>query len=139
VADAIHSERVSTILVAKPPLGKTEALYFYLGDMSKVGQIRKRIRSWRIPKILLNRYVFTLFVFLIWMAFFDQNNLFVQQERLATLRDAKQKIEFYERETEKTEIQLKELMSSDQTLEKFAREKYYMKKPNEDVFVIVRE
>lgn len=107
--------------------------------MSKVGQIRKRIRSWRIPKILLNRYVFTLFVFLIWMAFFDQNNLFVQQERLATLRDAKQKIEFYERETEKTEIQLKELMSSDQTLEKFAREKYYMKKPNEDVFVIVRE
>lgn len=107
--------------------------------MSKIGNIRKRIKNWRIPRVLLNRYVFSLFVFLVWMTFFDQNNLFVQQERLSTLRDARQKIEFYEKETEKTEVQLEELMSSDQTLEKFAREKYYMKKPNEDVFVIVRE
>lgn len=107
--------------------------------MSKIGHIRKRIKNWRIPAILLNRYVFTFFVFITWMTFFDQNNVFIQYERFKTLKDTRQKIDFYEKETEKTEAQLQELISSPKTLEKFAREKYYMKKQQEDVFVIVRE
>jgi cell division protein FtsB len=73
------------------------------------------------------------------MTFFDQNNLLVQRDRFQTLQDARHKIHFYQDETEVTKIQLDELMTDQQTLEKFARETYYMKKPDEDVFVIVRK
>ena len=49
------------------------------------------------------------------------------------------KIDFYKQETANTQAQLYDLMTNETTLEKFAREKYCMKKPNEDVFVIVEE
>jgi cell division protein FtsB len=60
-------------------------------------------------------------------------------ERYRALQDARQKMEYYQEETIKTAELLDELMTNDVTLEKFAREKYYMKKPNEDVFVIVKK
>ncbi|MBK7108785.1 MAG: septum formation initiator family protein [Bacteroidetes bacterium] len=85
-----------------------------------------------------NKFVFTGFVFIIWMSFFDQNNLLVQIDRLQALNEAKGKADYYLEETEVAKQQLKELLTNEQTLEKFAREKYYMKKPNEDVFVIVK-
>jgi cell division protein DivIC len=107
--------------------------------MSGIQDFRNKLRKWRVPSFLLNKYVFTTFIFLIWMIFFDQNNAFVQMERYRELQDARQKMEYYQEETVKTAELLDELMTNDVTLEKFAREKYYMKKPNEDVFVIVKK
>lgn len=102
-------------------------------------KVRKRIRAWKVPVAFRNKYVFTAFIFIAWMLFFDQNNFFVQMERYDALRDAKNKAEYYLEETEIAKQQLNELLTNDRTLEKFAREKYYMKKANEDVFVIVND
>lgn len=101
-------------------------------------KLRNRIRTWKVPAVFRNKFVFTGFVFVIWMAFFDQNNLLVQTERLRALHEAESKAEYYLEETEIARKQLNELLTNEQTLEKFAREKYYMKKPNEDVFVIMK-
>ncbi len=98
---------------------------------------RERIKSWQIPKILLNKYFFAFFVFAVWMTFFDQNNVFIQMNRLKDLQAAVSQTRYYVEETKKTKQQLDELKYSQKALEEYAREKYYMKKPDEDVFVIV--
>jgi len=103
----------------------------------EVQSFRERIQAWRIPKLLLNKYLFTFFVFAVWMTFFDRNNVFVQIGRLSDLHEANSKQHFYISETKKAAVQLNALMYDQKALEKFAREKYYMKKPDEDVFVIV--
>ena len=100
---------------------------------------RQRMKRWKVPSILLNKYVFTLFVFGVWMTFFDQNNFIRQYHRFHDLSAARGQTSYYIKETEKTKKQLTELLSNQYALEKFAREKYYMKKPNEDVFVIVEK
>jgi len=55
------------------------------------------------------------------------------------LATAKSKTRYYVTETKKADVQLDELKSDMNALEKFAREEYYMKKPNEDVFVIIEK
>lgn len=102
-------------------------------------KVRRRIRLWKVPAAFRNKYVFTGFVFIVWMMFFDQNNVIVQMGRLHALQDARSKAEYFKAETEVAKQQLNELMTNERTLEKFAREQYYMKKPNEDVFVIVKD
>ncbi len=105
----------------------------------KFTSYRQRIKTWRIPKILRNKYIFTIFVFGVWMTFFDQNNIFVQYGRYHDLKEAENESDYYIVETKKTKVQLDELLTNESSLEKYAREKYYMKKPNEDVFVIVKK
>ncbi|MBC8046950.1 MAG: septum formation initiator family protein [Fimbriimonadaceae bacterium] len=107
--------------------------------MISIKNIRERIRLWNVPKFFRNKFVFTFFIFIAWMLFFDQNNFFVQFGRMQDLRSAKQKKEFYETETKTIQQQITALLNDKRSLEKFAREKYYMKKPNEDVFVIVEK
>ena len=105
--------------------------------LKKVIAFRTRVRTWKIPAILLNRYVFTTFIFAVWMFFFDQNNFFTQMKRYHSLRDARNKTAYFKEQTVQTGDELNKLLSNTQSLEKFAREKYYMKKPDEDVFVIL--
>jgi cell division protein FtsB len=75
--------------------------------------------------------------FLVWMIFFDRNDLFSQYEYRKQVNKLKQERDFYKKETDQVNKELDELTSNPQKLEKFAREKYLMKKDNEDVFVIV--
>jgi len=71
------------------------------------------------------------------MVFFDQES-FIEQYRLSqTLRGLESQKEFYIEEIEKNEITIELLETDSSALEKFAREKYYMKKDNEEVFVII--
>lgn len=107
--------------------------------MMSVKTIRERIQQWNVPKFFLNKFVFTFFIFAVWIVFFDQNNMFVQYHRLHDLRESKSKKAYYDAETEKLQAQLAQLLTDKKSVEKFAREKYYMKKPDEDVFVIVRK
>jgi cell division protein FtsB len=73
------------------------------------------------------------------MLFFDQENFIEQYKLSQTLGNLRDKKEFYESETAKNEINIKKLETDTAWLEKFAREKYFMKKKDEDVFVIIRE
>jgi cell division protein FtsB len=72
------------------------------------------------------------------MIFFDKNDLLSRYEYHQQVEKLKQERDFYEKETNKVTKDLDELTSNPQKLEKFAREKYLMKKDNEDVFVVVR-
>ncbi|GAB4252363.1 MAG: hypothetical protein Kow0079_07070 [Vicingaceae bacterium] len=93
----------------------------------------------KIPVWAKNKYVLTLFSFGIWVAFFDQNNLFTQYQFKNELKKLEKDRDFYKQEIEKTEYELYNLTTNPKTLEKFARENYLMKKDNEEVFVFVVE
>lgn len=73
------------------------------------------------------------------MMFFDRNDLLSQYEYRSQLNKLKDEKEFYIKETLQVKTDLTELTTNKQRLEKFAREKYLMKKDNEDVYVIIRE
>ena len=93
----------------------------------------------RLFDLIKNKFFLATVAFVIWMIFFDKNDLFSQYEYHQQLTKLKQEQQFYKAETEKVNKDLDELTSDKAKLEKFAREKYLMKKDNEDIFVIVHE
>jgi len=92
---------------------------------------------WR--KYLHNKYFYTGFIFLVWMLFFDQESFVTQYQLNQTLNDLQNKKDYYQEETENNLNIIEKLETDTAWLEKFAREKYFMKKDNEEVFVIIRE
>jgi len=93
----------------------------------------------RAFNLIKNKYLIAGIAFLTWMLFFDRNDLMSQYEYRQQLHKLEAEKEFYLTETEKTVKDLSELTTDRSKLEKFAREKYLMKKENEDVFVIIKE
>ena len=93
----------------------------------------------RLLNLFRNKYFLVTAAFAVWMIFFDRNDLFSQYEYHQQVSKLKQERDFYQKETAKVHQDLDELTSNKAKLEKFAREKYLMKKDNEDVFVIVPE
>lgn len=73
------------------------------------------------------------------MTFFDENNFIRQYHRISELNSVQRKTSYYVKETEKAKKQLYSLKTNQNALERFAREEYYMKKPNEDVYIILEE
>jgi len=92
----------------------------------------------RLLSLFRNKYFVVTVAFTVWMVFFDKNDLFSQYQYHSQLSKLKHERDFYQKETDKVHQELNELTTNKETLEKFAREKYLMKKDNEDVFVIVK-
>jgi len=93
----------------------------------------------RLIDLLKNKFFLVTVAFVIWMIFFDKNDLLSQYQYRQEVSKLKTERDFYKKESEKVTKDLDELNSDPQRLEKFAREKYLMHKDNEDVFVIVKE
>ena len=93
----------------------------------------------KIPPYLKNKYSLTLIVFGIWMLLFDQNNLIMQFQNKWELWEMEDERAYYEEEIKHTKKDLEELTTDMGNLERFAREKYLMKRDNEEVFVFVEE
>jgi len=75
-------------------------------------------------------------VLAVWLTFFDQNN-FVYQYRLAKqIDELKSEKVFYEEEIQKLKAQREALSNDEEMLEKYAREEFLMKKPEEDLFLL---
>ena len=91
----------------------------------------------RLLELLRNKYFLAVVAFTVWMLFFDKNDMLSQYEYRVQVNKLQQEKDFYTKETASVKKDLKELDSNLNTAEKFAREKYFMKKDNEDVFVIV--
>ena len=87
---------------------------------------------------MTNIYVLLLTAFLIWMFFFDTNSLLIQSELQDQIKVLEAEKTFLEGAIKKDRALLNEL-SSKEALEKFARERYLLKKKNEDVFIIQYE
>lgn len=98
---------------------------------------QKRIRF--IPPFFRSVYFVAGVFFTVWMCFFDENNFITQYRRHAELSDLLEKKDYYVEQIAKTDKEYKELTTNPETQEKFAREHYWMKRDNEDVFVIVEE
>lgn len=92
-----------------------------------------------LPKWLKNKYTYVTFAFILYLLFFDQHNLISQYKLRAELNELEQSKEWYLEQIEQTRSDLDELLTDDEQLEKFAREKYLMKKDGEEIFVIVHE
>lgn len=92
---------------------------------------------YKLPKWVRNRYFLTLLAFLVYMLFFDRHDIISQLQLRGELGKLEENKEYYKKQIDQTTQDLEELLTNKQNLEKFAREKYLMKKPDEDVFVIV--
>lgn len=93
----------------------------------------------RLPKRLTNIYFICTVAFVVWMVAIDENNVVNQYRKHAELSALLEKKKFYLQQITETQKQLSELTTNPATQEKFAREHYWMKRDNEDVYVIVRK
>jgi cell division protein DivIC len=93
----------------------------------------------KLPPALRNFYIVTGLCFFIWMLFLDSNDLISRFKMTNKVRSLENEKEFYQEKIAEVEKDRKELMTNKELLEKFAREKYLMKKETEDIFIIQEE
>jgi cell division protein FtsB len=89
--------------------------------------------------LVKNKYILSAILFLVWISFFDSNNLISRYKYNQELNDLIAKKEYYKSEIEKNKADMHALMSNRNNLEKFARETYLMKKDDEEIFIIIRD
>lgn len=89
-----------------------------------------------IPAWLRNKYLITGIGFIIWMLFIDRNDLPTQWKRVKELKTLQQSEKNMDKQISDTKQELELLKTNPSTLEKYAREKYMMKRDNEDLYII---
>ena len=90
-------------------------------------------------KILKNKYLIALVIFLLIVLFIDDNNFIERFSLINEKSELKTQVEFYEHKIKESNRKLEELKTDSSSLEKFAREEYFMKKENEDIYIITDE
>ena len=90
----------------------------------------------KLPPAFRNFYIVTGLCFLVWMLFLDSNDLISRFKLGAKLRNLDREKAYYQEKIADVEKDRHELMTDRELLEKFAREKYLMKKETEDIFII---
>ncbi len=98
----------------------------------------KSLRKKKWFSILTNIYVLVLTVFVVWMIFFDTNSLLIHLELKREIKKLEKQKEFLQEEIQKDK-EVMERLSDPVELEKFAREQYYLKKKDEEIFIIEYE
>ena len=88
-------------------------------------------------KYLMNKYFITIFLFLVWMSFFDNTSWLVIRDLNREINKYEEQLDFYKNEYEKNDQFYKKLMLNKSEKEKYARENYFMKKRNEEIFILV--
>lgn len=97
----------------------------------KLSKLRKK----RWFKTTSNRYLLIGVLFIVWMTFFDTNSFLIQRELNKEIKSLEANTKFYSNEIQ-TDLDFIESMSDIEQIEKYAREKYYLKKDNEEIFLI---
>ena len=93
----------------------------------------------KLPKPLRNKYLILFLFFILWVVFIDDYNLINQSKIKNTVNDLNIQKEFYISEIKSDSTELYKLQNDPAEQEKFAREKFLMKKENEDIFIIREE
>jgi cell division protein DivIC len=91
----------------------------------------------KIPPFLRNKYILTTIIFILWLLLLDSNNLISRYKEMKNLKKLKSDREFYVKRIDEDKRKLYELKTDNRNLEKFAREQYRMKKPDEDLYIIL--
>ena len=98
----------------------------------------KEIRKKKWFSILTNIYILILTVFVVWMIFFDTNSLLIHMELKKEINKLEKQKEFLKDEIKKDK-EIIDRLSDPEELEKFAREQYYLKKKDEEIYIIEYE
>lgn len=93
----------------------------------------------KLLSVFKNKYLLTIIALAVWVIFFDKNDLRTQIELRKEVKQLEEERNYYAHEIEGFTADMHDLTTNPKTLEKFAREKYYMKRDNEEIFVIVEE
>jgi hypothetical protein len=89
--------------------------------------------------MFISKYLIALLAFMVWIVFFDDNNLRQHHKNLQELGQLEEQVAFYKHKIEADNIKLLEIQTNNENLEKFSREHIFMKKADEDIYVIVEE
>ncbi|MEY3946393.1 MAG: hypothetical protein RJB03_1099 [Bacteroidota bacterium] len=90
----------------------------------------------KIVRLFKNKFLIATVFFVVWMMFFDHNNIFLHVQYRNELNDLKKSKEYYKEQIGKTRKEVELFKTNPKWMEKVAREQYLMKRDNEDVFVI---
>jgi cell division protein FtsB len=93
----------------------------------------------RLLNFIKNKFFLASLAFIVWMVFFDRNDMASQLDYRSKVQKLEEEKDFYTKEIAKAGKDLDELTTNPDRLEKFARERYYMRRDNEDVYVVVDE
>ncbi|MGZ4035520.1 MAG: FtsB family cell division protein [Bacteroidia bacterium] len=93
----------------------------------------------KVISIFKNKYFLTVISLTIWVIFFDKNDLKTQIDLRKQVKQLTEERNYYAKEIQGITSDINELYTNPKTLEKFAREKYLMKRDNEDIFVLVEQ
>ena len=86
--------------------------------------------------VIRNKYMIALIAFIVLMLFIDRNDFFAQLDRRHKLNALLESKQYYQQQIDQTKKNLADLQNNSAALEKYAREKFLLKKDNEDVFVV---
>ena len=103
-----------------------------------MGKKKKSFFKLLIP-VIWNKYFIATAAVIVWITFFDKDDLLSQHQLRQKLNQLRTEEKYYQTEIEKNKNDMNELRTNPATLEKFAREKYLMKKDNEEIFAIVKD
>ena len=92
-----------------------------------------------VIKLLKNKYFLVIIGLIVWLLYFDRNDVFTQFDLVAKCNKLNTEKNYYIAEIENNKKEIIELQTNKKSLETFAREKYLMKRDNEDVFVFVQK
>lgn len=93
----------------------------------------------KLPSFLRNFYILSLLIFLTWMLLLDSNDFISQAKLSSKLKNLEAEKTHYLEKIEEVKKDREELLSNNELLEKFAREKYLMRRKTEDLYVIVEK
>jgi len=93
----------------------------------------------RLKKVVKSKFFIASVLFLIWIVFFDEHSLITQKKNREQLNNLIEQQTYYKEKIESDLKKMQELNSGIEELEKYAREQFYMSKPNEDLFIVVPE
>ena len=89
----------------------------------------------KILPFVTTRYFLVSLVFAVWMLFFDQRDFFQQRERGAELKKVEDAKKYYQKEIERTQKQLDNIQNNKAAIEKYARERYLLRREGEEVYL----
>jgi len=90
----------------------------------------------KLPATLRNKYLITFVVFLVWIFFIDKFDIITQIKMNKEFKQLKEQQEFYKSEVEKDSTIIYNLNNNPEEQERFARERFLMKKDNEDLYIV---
>jgi cell division protein FtsB len=106
-------------------------------DSCSVMDLKQKFKIFR--PLIRNKYVITILVFIVWMLFIDQTSFIDRFSLVKNIKLMEVERERLQNEIKSNRETIKELQSISENLEKFAREEYLMKKPDENIFIVIYE